>query len=903
MAIAPGVRIGTYEIDALIGEGGMGQVYRATDTSLKRAVAIKLLPESVANDPDRLSRFQREAELLARLNHPNIAQIHGLEKSDGITALVMELVEGPTLADRIAESAIPLDDAMPVATQIAQALEAAHEQGIIHRDLKPANIKVRSDGTVKVLDFGLAKALDRVATDTASASLTSSPTMTSPATMTKLGVILGTAAYMSPEQAKGKPADKRSDIWAFGCVLYEMLTGIRPFPGDDVTDTVAAIMRAEPDWSRLPPATPSSVRRLLRRSLEKDRRKRFADASDARLELEDAVVRPVDDGLVAKRNQWQPSNYWRGIAISALILLAGAITVFVTRFREQAVIPQPVQFTIEPSSGTALPTPEGRMAASPDGSRIAFALQKGSAVSLLVRDVSTGTIAPVPSSEGVTSTPFWAPDSRSIAFVVAGKLRRVDIATGLTTPICDLPAVLTSSPTASAAGGAASGTWNSAGDILFAVGSAVQGTGYPLFRVAASGGQPVPVTTLDDGREETEHALPDFLSDGQHFMFLVRRKTAPPAVVVGSLAGTERIPLLEGVTKAAFAAPDHVVYVRNSVLYQQRFDPRALKLTGDAVAVTNDVQVTGGSARGAFTVSATGLLAFENSRIANLSQFTWYDRSGRVLRTLGQPDAYANNFSVTSDGQRILFVRGGDIWSLDARLETVMKVVDNPFNGGDPVWGPDDMQFLYSSVRTGSQQSDIAMKTFTNISHEEILLSTDEQEFAEDWSPDGRYIALMHGPAANTRVAVLALADRKLTDVTSGPFKTDEPHFSPDGKFLAYNSNESGRQEIYVQPFPPTGKKWIVSTGGGVQPRWGKDGRELFYLAPNGEMMAVKLDVSSAIPQGASEPLFETGLFVIDDNRDQYDVTADGRFLVLKPVGARLPGSITVVVNAFPLPK
>jgi serine/threonine protein kinase len=876
----------------------MGEVYRARDTRLNRDVALKFLRSDVASDPERLARFRREAQVLASLNHPNIAQIHGLEDVDGVTALVLELVDGPTLADRIAGRAMPLDEALPIARQVAEALAAAHEQGVIHRDLKPANIKVRPDGTVKVLDFGLAKAVEPASDAGRVGDLSHSPTITSPALMTGVGVLLGTAAYMAPEQARGRPATRRSDIWALGCVLFEMLTGERAFAGDDVSETLAGVLKTEPAWSVLSRhSVPPTLHRLLRRALAKDPARRLDSAAAIVLELEDALA-PAGSSI-AETNTPPPWKVPMVLAATAAIVLIGTTVLVLSRTppsREQSA---PVRFTVTPRDEDHLPLPQGRLAASPDGRRIVFAVQNGLTVRLVVRQLDLGTITDLRGTEGVYGTPFWSPDNKWLAFFAGGTLKRLEFETGQVVPICDLPVSYGTNATGNIAAAAATGTWARNGTILFAVGSAQVGLNQPLFQVQASGGQPAPATTLDSARGETEHAFPDFLPDDRHFIYLVRRKGLPPAVHIGELGRSGSTALLERVTRALFANPSHLIFVRDGTLYRQTFDADRRELTQDPIAITSDIAVTGGSFRGAFTVSADGLIAFENGRSFELRQFAWFDALGRPLGTAGEPAAYLENFAVTSDGERVLVPREGDLWVLDTRRGTILRATNHPGVENDPVWARDGRAFLFASNRTPPNK--LFRKTFGESAPEELVLGDDAVGyFAEDWSADGRFVAVMHGPGGLTHLGVYDTADKKMIPVTSGPYKPDEGHFSPDERFLAYNSDESGRNEIYIEPFPPTGKKWVISTSGGVQPRWRRDGAALFYLSPTGSMMTVPLERRSAAPMGPATKLFETGISLVRDNNDQYDLTADGRFLVLRPFGTPDRGMLTVIAHAIP---
>jgi eukaryotic-like serine/threonine-protein kinase len=535
VSIAPGVRLGRYEILAAIGAGGMGEVYRARDTELGRDVALKILPDAFARDPDRIARFRREAQLLASLNHPHIGAIYGLEDARGVPALVLELVEGPTLADRLMNGGIACDEALAIARQIADALEAAHEQGIVHRDLKPANIKLRPDGTVKVLDFGLAKALDAAAP---AADVSLSPTLTSPA-MTRLGVVLGTAPYMSPEQARGKTVDKSSDIWAFGCVLYEMLSGARAFGGNDVTETIAAIIRAEPEWSRLPASTPDSIRRLLRRCLEKDGKRRLADIRDARLEIDEAEHAPrVASSVAPGKSRRRERLMWS----AALVLVASvAVASMLRRGNTAAPLPEMrVEITTPPTTDVV------SMAISPDGEKLAFVASSDGRPRLWLRSMATGSARPLAGTDGA-SFPFWSPDSRSIGFFANEMVNRIDVDGGSLRALARAPV-------------GAGGTWSGDGVILYTL---VPDS--PISSVSDTGANPAFLPGAAD-RLQGGHRFPQFLPDGRHFLYYVADGAAR-GVYVGSLDGPDRTRLFDADAAAVFLPPGEVLFLRASTLY------------------------------------------------------------------------------------------------------------------------------------------------------------------------------------------------------------------------------------------------------------------------------------------------------------------------------------------------
>jgi eukaryotic-like serine/threonine-protein kinase len=884
MPFTPGTRLGSFEILALIGSGGMGEVFRARDTKLNRDVAVKVLPDQFAVDPDRLARFRREAQILAALNHPNIGQIYGIEESGGVPAIVMELVDGETLDARLktrvppdgargVSRALPLDEALSVARQIVDALGAAHEQGIIHRDLKPANIKVRDDGTVKVLDFGLAKLADPVGgagPHTGSAALSLSPTMTSPA-MTQMGVILGTAAYMSPEQAKGRPADKRSDIWAFGCVLYEMLTGHRAFDGEDVSDVLAAILRADPDWSRMPADAPLPLRRLVEGCLEKNRQARIGDIAVANFLLKEASAppsaspQPATAGGASRRRLWTAvvGSAAAAAAVTALAIWAGNRTAAPDRTVSRFIVPPP--------PGTAFGQSVGSppMSLSPDGRHLAFVTTEAAAGSTLwIRSFDTVEPRRLPGTRGA-ATSFWSPDGQFLAFFAEGKLKKVDAAGRSVQVLCD-------------AAGGLGGTWNRQGTIVCAA-----GTESTLFRVsAAGGGQPAPLTKLDAARGERSHRWPQFLPDGRRFVYVSLATKSGTSLMMGSLDATGVTHLGESDSKAFVSAEGFLVFARGGTIFARPFDVRRGEPTGDAALVAQGLRMNPSTSAGAFTISDAGVLAFRTADVP-LGEVWWYERAGKPISRLGDAKAYLQ-LNLSPDGKQVAAQvgQGGatEIWLLDA-----VRGVPSKFNdGAGPAWSPDGRSLAYFAQR---QRNEIRHRG---------LGSDTEESFApgltgivEDWSMDGRHILYLDAGD----VWALPVDGGKPVRVTSTPVAEDEPQFSPDGRWIAYMSPESGSAEIYVQPFPGPGERKRVSTNGGVQPKWKRDGRELYYLLPNGTLMAVEMTVGTTIEPGIPRPLFQTRL-TPSAIADQYAVAADGqRFLVLTPVGDAPETPITVVFN------
>jgi Tol biopolymer transport system component len=867
MQLAAGSRFGPYEVTARIGAGGMGEVYRATDTNLKRQVAIKVLPASLAGDADRIARFRREAELLAALNHPNIAAIHGFERADGHVALVMELVDGPTLADRIAKGAIPLDEALGIASQVTSALEAAHERGIVHRDLKPANVKVRPDGTVKVLDFGLAKSLEPAAAGTG--GMASLATITSPA-MTQAGMILGTAAYMSPEQARGRPVDKRTDVWAFGCVLFEMLAGVRPFDGDDVTEVLGAVIHKDIDWARLPAATPVTVRTALQRCLEKDPKKRTRDIGDVQLAVDGAFAAPEPPLRVAGAGRrQQPAAI--ALVLAAVAAAAGAAAAWIVR---APAPPATIALTID-----TLATPEpASFALSPDGRHLVFAQVEQGVPSLWIRALDSPTARGLAGTE-YAAAPFWSPDSRRVAFFAGDAIRHVAIDGGL-------PQTVAKTGTGAPLGG----TWNAQDVILFA-----RANGVGVFRVPATGDTPAqPVTTLENG--EAGHAWPSFLPDGRHFTYLVLAGEGPRTLVWTSLDSAERRTVQRVSSPAWYSPTGHLLFQLEGALVAQRFDPRTGVVSGDPVQVAGDVWFDGTYQSTAIAVSPAGILAYRpqgGSRAA--AQLTWLSRDGRAIETVGAPGSY-RNMVMDRAGTRVAantVFDQEDVWVIDIARGTTSRLTLGSATDSDPVFSPDGGSVAYYSTRNSGG---IYRTAVGGAGTDELVAATGLQSWPRDWSNDGRFI--LYQKVRDLWVVPLD-GDRKPFPFVATPAQETEGRFSPDGRWVAYGSNETGQFEVFVLDFPAKGMRLQVSTAGGNEPRWRADGRELFYLDPTGRLMSVDVAYAPTFSLGIPRLVFQTRVFEMGNSPlRRYAVSADGtRFLMNVPVADARPEPITVVVN------
>jgi serine/threonine protein kinase len=886
--------LGPYEVLAAIGAGGMGEVYRARDAKLGRDVALKVLPDAFARDAERMARFQREAKSLASLNHSNIASIYGLEDSGSTHALVMELVEGPTLADRIRSGPIPIEEALPIAKQIAEGLEYAHERGIVHRDLKPSNVKVTSDDAVKILDFGLAKTMQA---ETGFGDATTSPTLSAMATQS--GVLLGTAAYMSPEQARGKLVDRRADIWAFGCVLYEMLTGKMAFGGGVVTDTLAAVLKSEPDWSLLPAGIPTRVRVLLQRCLQKDPKQRLRDIGDARISL-DEVLSGAPDATLAGDSpvalpRWRRALPW---AMAALLLFTLGPIAFLY-FRETTPAPAlPMRLQIPLPDKTAISI-NGTFAVSPDGRQLAFSATGSDGVSRLwIRPLDSLEARPLPGTEAPQFPPFsWSPDSKSIAFDAGGKLKKIDISGGPAQTLCDLRGVAVGS------------SWNRDGTIVFGLSPG------PIMRVSADGGIPLPLTNSDASRGDTADLFPSFLPDGRHFLYARFSTAENKGIFVGSLDAKPEEQNSKPVTsdvESSFVSPSdgsgRVLFIREGSLLAQPFDTQRLELSGEPVTLAEHVGTFGSYAF--LSVSTNGVLVYRAGTEEENLQLTWFDRQGRALGTAGEPRSFLS-VAPSPDGARVAFseftssagAAGFGLWILDVSRGTSTRLT---FGSGaaDAVWSPDGKQIIFDSRQDGLYE-----KPTSGAKDEKVLLKSSDHLLPTSWSRDGRFLMYTtrdSGPNAKAALWELPLeGDKKPVPFLRTEFNEQDGRFSPDEHWVAYTSDESGRDEVYVRPFSlgaaeaasGAGGGLLISNGGGTEPRWRGDGKELYYRALDGKLMAAEIALTPAFHAGIAKALFQmppeggpsAGL-------STWDVAPDGkRFLMPVPQSTTTP--FTVVLN------
>jgi Tol biopolymer transport system component len=892
----------------------MGEVWRARDHRLDRDVALKVLPASFGADPERLARFEREAKVLASLSHPNIGAIFGLEEADGVPALVLELVEGPTLADRIARGPIPIDEALPIAIQIAAALEAAHEHGIIHRDLKPANIKIRADGTVKVLDFGLAKAFGPpLAAAAAAGDRSNSPTMKLGAA-TEVGVILGTASYMAPEQARGRAVDKRADVWAFGCVLYEMLAGARAFAGEDVSAILAEVMKAEPEWSRLPASASGAIGQLLRRCLTKDPLERLRDIGEARILLRNPIAGAPDTaaGEAATRSGLAATRWGRLAAVACLTVAIAGVAGFLVGRTSSPRETRVRRYSIPlPADGLTL-----AQAISPDGKWVATwtpaADPKGQ---IFVRALDSWGMRALPGTEPA-SNPFWSPDSRHIAFFADQKLKRVAVSGGPAETVCEVREIFD-----------ARGSWGGGGAIVFAPSNLWEPG--PLRSVPATGGASRPVTEVEAG--ET-HRFPLFLPDGRHFLY-TSVGGSRPGIYVASLDDGIGRRLLADVSSAHVPpAPrageaTHLLFVRDRRIMAQRFDQERLELEGEPFVLLDEVPYDDDGGAGV-SLSAEGTLLYRaGGQRERDSRSAWFDRSGAFQSNEGAPGPIVP-LSLSPDGASMAVLgrepgdnRTGDFWLRDLTrgLQQRFTYQDAIDINSNAVWSPDGRRILMSANLDGSV--DLFWQDTSSSGPPEPLLETDHSKYVSDWSRDGRYVLYTDfDPETQADLWYLRLEPASMKPEAAGApeaflrteFNETAGQVSPDGNWIAYTSDEAGpaQWEVYVRPFPNGPGKWQVSAGQAQQPRWRADGRELFFFAGRpAHLRLMSVAVTRAAPGSAqAAPVFEAAppirLFDVRLNSYYpstgtffYSPSADGRRFLINHMDFSEDPALNVVVD------
>ena len=861
------MKIAHYEVTGRLGAGGMGEVYRATDPKLRRDVAIKVLPAAFLQDPERRARFEREAHVLASINHPHIGTIYGVEDADGGRALVLELIEGETLDQRVtAAGRLSWDEALSIARQIAEALEAAHEKGIVHRDLKPANIMLSDAGAVKVVDFGLARVGGASVSDS---ELVNSPTLTAAGTVA--GTILGTAIYLSPEQARGRVADKRTDIWAFGCVLYEMLTGRSAFGRETVPDSIAAILHQEPDWTQLPPDVPERVRNLLRRCLAKDPKRRLHDIADARIEIEDALAPGQAAAGASPTGAASRASARTGAGlipwlVAALSTLAVVVIAAIAWKRGEAADPADaaaVKFTVVPPGVISFTPAANFMAFSPDGRHLAFIANNASGLPwVFIRSMDSLEVRQLSGTEGARQ-PFWSPDSREVGFFAPGGIvRKVALNGGP-------PQTLSSGAGVTPTGA----TWNADGLILV---SLVSG---PIRKISGSGGTAaVDVGPFDQSKQPLAHSFPWFLPDGSRFLYYLR--SANPefdGIYLRDLrSGQERL-LVRASSNVVYTRTGHILYVRDGVLLAHPFDASSGTLGGEPIPVAEGIDSYAESGIAAFSASQTGALVYRAASAAPLSRLVWFDRAGKRLEEVGEPASYRNP-RLSPDRKKIAVERtdstgNRDIWIVDlARNAATVRFSFGPGRDASPVWSSDGQRIVWQGANA------TLIKSADGRGGEQQLHP--EPWIPDDWLPDGSGL-LLH-PGAPRQVFLLNPASRSLQKVLERRGITTHARISPDGKWIAYANADSGRFEVVIQDFPGLSGRWDVSAAGGLQPKWRSDGKELFYISLEGRLTVVPVSLGSLVEVGRPQPLFQTQSDTVTGfTWHQYDVSTDGqRFLV-----------------------
>jgi serine/threonine protein kinase/Tol biopolymer transport system component len=875
MPLAPGTQLGPYEVSVQLGAGGMGEVYRARDTRLERTVAIKILPAQFSSDPVRKQRFEREAKTISKLNHPYICVLYDVGHQDGMDYLVMECVEGETLAKRLEKGPLQLDQVLKYGEQIADALDKAHRSGVVHRDLKPGNIMLTPTGA-KLLDFGLAKPVAPLASV---ATLTGAVTQSSP--MTEQGAIVGTFQYMSPEQVEGKEVDGRSDIFSLGAVLYEMVTGKRAFEGKSQLSVASAILEKEPEpISVAKPMTPPALEHALQKCLAKLPDERWQSSSDLASELkwigeggsQTGVARPVP----AERRRWERAGWLLATALSVLLIGGGAAWWQASNRRTH-----PMYFH------TSVPFPANDLALSPDEHTLAIVAYSAQANNyvLWTHEVGGRQTSSLAGTQGA-SYPFWSPDGKFIGFFADGKLKKVGVYEGRVQVLCDAP-------------NGRGGAWNRDGVIVFTPG----GLG-GLFRVTSLGGSPVELTKPDPTAFESSHRWPVFLPDGKHFLYLAANFTGHlenNAIFLGSLDSQERRSLVSTSANAAYAEPGYLVYLRDKTLVAQPFDGRHYVLSGEPHTLSDQVLYLPGVDKAVFSVSSAEVLVTQTGKGTSISQLTWFDRSGKPAGTVGMPGSHSN-VRLSPDGRRVAAdqtdpdERNIDIWIHEPARGATTRLTFDPALDQTPVWSPDGKQILFASSRRVGFRLYLKNADGSGPEEEVADLGAGLQVHAWDWSRDGKNVLVRKG----NELWYLSWPQRVAKPLFQAKWTVRNAQFSPDGRWMAYASNETGSMEIYVSPFPSVNGKWQVSSAGGQEPRWRQDGKELFYLSAEGKMMAAAVTAGTSFEAGSPVALFQTHPRQPVSASDvfSYDVSGDGqRFLILSKVDEANPAPLSVLLN------
>lgn len=878
-----GASIGHYRIVSKIGAGGMGEVYKAHDSRLDREVAIKVLPSEMSSDEDRLRRFEQEAKATSALNHPNILTVFDIGEHDGSPFIVAELLDGEELRERLDEGSIPLRKVTDYAQQIVSGLSAAHEKGIVHRDLKPENLFITKDDRVKILDFGLAKLSEPPASVGGS---TGNEDATRRA-ITSPGVVMGTVGYMSPEQVRGHAVDHRSDIFSFGLILYEMITGMRAFQHETMAETMSAILKEEPaEITESSPSISPSLERIVRRCLEKKPERRFQSTADLGFALESLSAPTSSSGAnmttaVSAIGPETERSPWlvRILAAAAALFLIVSVVSTVLYIRRPVPDERPVSFVVPPpESGSNVGSP----AISPDGRTIAFTMAVDGKSHLYLRELGSFTERRLNGTDGVQAA-FWSPDSRSIAFTANDKLKKVDVGGGAVQVICDAPKGF-------------SGAWSRDGVIVF--GSGDRG----IRRVSASGGEVSELLPLDESRKETRHLFPRFLPDGRHFFYRSHNSSPndPPEIFIASIDGKERKSLFKNSSDVYYIEPGYLLFARDTTVMAQPFDASKLQFTGDPVPVLENVAMVTSTGRSQFSVSENGTLVYKTGG-GTVNQLRWFDRQGKEIAKVGPPGEYSD-VVLSPDGKRAVVERldssNRDIWMIDLERGLPTRFTFGALREDDPAWSPDGTYLAFSSNGYGDKQS-IFRKLANGAGNEELLSdAVSVQTSGMDWSPDGKNILFASiGEKSGNDIWVLPMnGEAKPYPLLKSEFNESQAHFSPDGRYFAYVSNESGREEIYIQSFPVGAGKWRVSTNGGWVPKWRRDGKELYYEAIDKKLMAVPVKLDGSVEIGSATALFQTEITVGSPNR--YAVAPDGqRFLINSPLQSGQEAPFNVILN------
>jgi serine/threonine protein kinase/Tol biopolymer transport system component len=889
LTLAAGTKLGPYEVLSPLGAGGMGEVYRARDTRLDRTVAIKVLPSHLSENSEHRRRFEREAKMISALSHPHICALHDVGHQDGTDYLVMEYVEGETLSERLVKGPIPTEHVLRYGIEIADALDRAHRQGIVHRDLKPANVMLTRSG-VKLLDFGLAKMRElEEAPSGLSVSLLATRTSADRSPLTEKGTILGTFQYMAPEQLEGKEADARSDLFAFGAVLYEMATGQKAFTGKTQASLIGAILHAEPPpISSVAPLAPPALDRVVKTCLAKDPEDRWQTAHDVMLQLraiaETGSQVSVAAAAVPIRRRARERILW----LTNALTLVAALALGIALFRASRHEPTRVVSSIQPPDKSAFALDYGPPLLSPDGRQLAFVVSSPEGRrNIGVRSLESPVVREVAGTSGA-AYPFWSPDSRHLAFFADGKLLKVGLEGGS-------PDVLTDAPQGRG------GTWSRQDVILF-----TPELNDGLYRIASSGGAVTTVTTLDETHGEISHRYPCFLPDGKHFLYVAQVGGGGSQYkhYLGSLDSKVRVQLpIQSGANVVYAAPGYLLFIQSGSLRALPFDTRRLRPRGEAFSVAGDlVQLSAILGLGSHSVSENGVLAYAGGAASQVSRLVWVDRTGNEIETVGSPAVHWDP-RLSHDGRRLAVAiedsQGSpDIWIHDLERKVATRFTFDPDADLAPVWSPDDSRLVFSSYRRGP--GDLFQKASTGAGSEELLLGSPQRKIASDWSPDGHWLAFHTNQAKTSwNALILALAERKPSTYLATRFPESGSVFSPDGRWIAYTTTESGRNEVYVQSFPRGSGKWQISSSGGWMPAWRRDGSEIFFLSGDGKLMAVGVRAGLTFEAQTPRPLFPAKVrTVVGLSRRQYDVSADGqRFLVNSALGEQADVPIMLVQN------